>query len=170
MAFVILKESQKISEAELDNRMKGKIASFKIPRYFLFVNSFPMTPSGKIRKVELREKALKDINSKKEVLDKLIDEEIGKAEEEIKALQNGFKGVLVAGVKAVGGVSQFFLFYCSFPEVAYIFLSSIAFPPFSVFPPPCCPFPFFSAFPPSRCSAGHVRERRCFICRLGICF
>ena len=38
---------------------------------------------------QAREKALKDISSKKEVLDKQIDEEIGKAEEEIKALQNG---------------------------------------------------------------------------------
>ena len=33
---------------------------------------------------QAREKALKDINSKKEVLDKQIDEEISKAEEEIK--------------------------------------------------------------------------------------
>ena len=37
---------------------------------------------------QAREKALKDINSKKEVLDKQIDEEITKAEEEIKTLQS----------------------------------------------------------------------------------
>jgi len=35
-----------------------------------------------------REKTLKDIGSKKEVLDKQIDDEIGKAENEIKELQN----------------------------------------------------------------------------------
>ena len=38
---------------------------------------------------QAREKALKDINSKKEVLDKQIDEEIANAEEEIKVLQSG---------------------------------------------------------------------------------
>ena len=38
---------------------------------------------------QAREKALKDISAKKEVLDKQIDDEIGKAEQEIKELQNG---------------------------------------------------------------------------------
>ena len=38
---------------------------------------------------QAREKALKDISAKKEVLDKQIDDEIGKAEQEIKELQSG---------------------------------------------------------------------------------
>ncbi len=38
---------------------------------------------------QAREKALKDISAKKEVLDKQIDDEIVKAEQEIKELQNG---------------------------------------------------------------------------------
>ena len=38
---------------------------------------------------QAREKALKDISAKKEVLDKQIDDEIGKAEQEIKVLQSG---------------------------------------------------------------------------------
>ncbi|MDB2363309.1 F0F1 ATP synthase subunit B [Candidatus Pelagibacter bacterium] len=38
---------------------------------------------------QAREKALKDINAKKEVLESQIDEEISKAEEEIKTLRNG---------------------------------------------------------------------------------
>jgi F-type H+-transporting ATPase subunit b len=38
---------------------------------------------------QAREKALKDITAKKEVLDKQIDEEISKAEQEIKELQSG---------------------------------------------------------------------------------
>jgi F-type H+-transporting ATPase subunit b len=37
---------------------------------------------------QAREKALKNINSKKEVLDKQIDDEISKAEQEIKVLQS----------------------------------------------------------------------------------
>ena len=36
-----------------------------------------------------REKTLKDINAKKEVMDKQIDDEVVKAEEEIKALHDG---------------------------------------------------------------------------------
>ena len=38
---------------------------------------------------QAREKALKDINAKKEVLEGQIDEEISKAEKEIKTLRNG---------------------------------------------------------------------------------
>ena len=38
---------------------------------------------------QAREKALKDINAKREVLNKQIDEEISKAEEEIKILSDG---------------------------------------------------------------------------------
>ena len=37
--------------------MKGQIASYKIPRHVIFVDGFPMTSSGKIRKVELRAQA-----------------------------------------------------------------------------------------------------------------
>lgn len=33
---------------------RGKVASFKIPRHVVFIDEFPMTASGKIRKVELR--------------------------------------------------------------------------------------------------------------------
>ena len=38
---------------------------------------------------QAREKAIKDINAKREVLDKQIDEEVKKAEEEIKVLRDG---------------------------------------------------------------------------------
>jgi fatty-acyl-CoA synthase len=33
------------------------LASFKIPHHVVFIDNFPMTASGKIRKVELREDA-----------------------------------------------------------------------------------------------------------------
>ncbi len=35
----------------------GKLANYKIPRYVLIVDGFPMTVTGKIRKVEMREKS-----------------------------------------------------------------------------------------------------------------
>jgi len=51
---VICKPGQQVAGDELIERMKGRIASFKIPRHVIFVEAFPMTSSGKIRKVELR--------------------------------------------------------------------------------------------------------------------
>jgi fatty-acyl-CoA synthase len=36
----------------------GKLAHFKIPRYVLVVDDFPMTVTGKIRKVEMRERSV----------------------------------------------------------------------------------------------------------------
>ncbi len=50
-----------VSEDDLINPLRGKIASYKIPRAVLFVDELPMTPSGKIRKVELRARALEDL-------------------------------------------------------------------------------------------------------------
>lgn len=36
----------------------GQMAHFKIPRYFHFVDEFPMTANGKVRKVAMREQAI----------------------------------------------------------------------------------------------------------------
>ena len=33
----------------------GRLAHFKIPRYVIVVDEFPMTVTGKVRKVEMRE-------------------------------------------------------------------------------------------------------------------
>jgi len=57
VAFVILRPGRKLADTDLVARMKGRVASFKIPRHVLFVDEFPMTSSGKIRKVELRAQA-----------------------------------------------------------------------------------------------------------------
>lgn len=54
VAYVIRKPGQQVEGDELIERMKGRIASFKIPRHVIFVDAFPMTSSGKIRKIELR--------------------------------------------------------------------------------------------------------------------
>jgi fatty-acyl-CoA synthase len=39
----------------------GKIAHFKVPRYVKLVDEFPMTVTGKIRKVEMREVAVAEL-------------------------------------------------------------------------------------------------------------
>ena len=58
VAFVILNAGAALDAATVNDRLKGRVASFKIPRHVLFVEAFPMTSSGKIRKVELRADAL----------------------------------------------------------------------------------------------------------------
>ena len=57
VAFVICEDGHDPSAEALLRRMQGRVASFKIPRHVVFVDAFPMTPSGKIRKVELRAEA-----------------------------------------------------------------------------------------------------------------
>lgn len=57
VAFVILKTGQTIDAEALLARMKGKIASYKIPKHVIFCDAYPMTSSGKIRKIELRAQA-----------------------------------------------------------------------------------------------------------------
>ena len=54
-AAVRLKPNIGATEEELKTFCQGKIARFKIPKYFRFVNDFPMTASGKIQKFKLRE-------------------------------------------------------------------------------------------------------------------
>lgn len=55
MAWVILKEGEKMDAEELREFSTGKISRHKIPRYFEFTKEYPMTASGKIQKFKLRE-------------------------------------------------------------------------------------------------------------------
>jgi fatty-acyl-CoA synthase len=54
-AAVRVKTGEMLNTEELREYCKGKIARFKIPRYCMFVDSFPMTASGKVQKFRLRE-------------------------------------------------------------------------------------------------------------------
>src|SRR5262249_33813972 len=57
VAFVRLERGQNVTEPEVAEYCRGKIASYKIPRRVLFLDEFPMTGSGKVQKVRLREEA-----------------------------------------------------------------------------------------------------------------
>lgn len=61
MAWVQLAEGEQLTEDELKEFCRGKIAHFKVPRYISFVSEFPMTVTGKIRKIEMREKSIADL-------------------------------------------------------------------------------------------------------------
>ena len=54
VAFVECKPGAEVDEDAVIAYCRGKVASFKIPRHVVFVDAFPMTASGKIRKVDLR--------------------------------------------------------------------------------------------------------------------
>ncbi len=54
VAYIQKADGAEISGDEVIGFCRGKVASFKIPRYVVFIDAFPMTASGKIRKVELR--------------------------------------------------------------------------------------------------------------------
>ncbi len=45
---------------------RGKVASFKVPHHVIFLDAFPMTESGKIRKTELREDARRRLAHKED--------------------------------------------------------------------------------------------------------
>uniref|UniRef100_A0A914PAW6 AMP-binding enzyme C-terminal domain-containing protein n=1 Tax=Panagrolaimus davidi TaxID=227884 RepID=A0A914PAW6_9BILA len=58
------KTGASLTDEELIEFLRDKISHNKIPRYILFKNEhdFPLTPSGKIRKVELRNLSKKELN------------------------------------------------------------------------------------------------------------
>jgi len=61
MAWVRLKEGETASPTDIQDFCKDQIAHFKVPQYIKFTDSFPMTVTGKIRKVEMREISIREI-------------------------------------------------------------------------------------------------------------
>jgi len=61
LAVVLPKEGEEITEQDLRDFCKERIGYQKIPRYFQFVNAYPMTASGKVQKFVLREQAIKTL-------------------------------------------------------------------------------------------------------------
>jgi fatty-acyl-CoA synthase len=55
LAAIQLKSGQTASAEELIEFCKGKIARHKIPKYWEFVDGYPMTASGKIQKFKMKE-------------------------------------------------------------------------------------------------------------------
>ncbi len=58
MAWIKLEEGSTLTEEEIRAYADGKIARYKIPRYYAFVDSFPITVSGKVQKYKMREMAI----------------------------------------------------------------------------------------------------------------
>ena len=62
MAWIKLKGEVNLSARAIEDDIRtfcrGKIAHFKVPHYLHFVDDFPMTVTGKVRKVEMRSQAI----------------------------------------------------------------------------------------------------------------
>jgi fatty-acyl-CoA synthase len=50
-----------MAEDEVREFCRDKIANYKIPKYVKFVDSYPMTASGKIQKFKMRDLAIKEL-------------------------------------------------------------------------------------------------------------
>ncbi|WP_454047228.1 AMP-binding protein [Chryseobacterium sp. Marseille-Q8038] len=61
MAWVKVRKGFTLTAEELQEYCKGRIAHYKVPKYWKFVDEFPMTISGKIRKVEMREISMREL-------------------------------------------------------------------------------------------------------------
>ena len=60
-AWVKPQSGAEISAEQIQAFCKGKIASFKIPRYIKMVNEFPMTVTGKVQKFRMREVMIEEL-------------------------------------------------------------------------------------------------------------
>lgn len=61
IAFIILKQNEIASEAEIIDFCRGKVADIKVPRYVKFIAEFPTTLQGKVQKFKLKEWAIKEL-------------------------------------------------------------------------------------------------------------
>jgi fatty-acyl-CoA synthase len=57
-AWVILNDGAHATEQDVKDYCKGQIAHYKIPRYVMFVDGWPMTVSGKVQKYKMRETSI----------------------------------------------------------------------------------------------------------------
>ena len=61
MAWIIAKPGALPSAEDITTFCKGRISTFKIPRYVKFVDAYPMTVTGKIQKFRMREMAVSEL-------------------------------------------------------------------------------------------------------------
>jgi len=59
--WVKVKQGEDLSEEEIKKYCKGNIAHYKIPRYYKFVDEFPLTVTRKVKKYQMREEYAKEM-------------------------------------------------------------------------------------------------------------
>jgi fatty-acyl-CoA synthase len=61
MAWVRLRQGRSVTPDELKAFCKAKLAYFKVPNYWKFVDSFPCTVTGKVQKFKMREISIEEL-------------------------------------------------------------------------------------------------------------
>jgi fatty-acyl-CoA synthase len=61
MAWIQPRTGRTLTEQQLAAFCQGKIAKFKVPRWWKFVETYPMTVTGKVQKFRLRELAIAEL-------------------------------------------------------------------------------------------------------------
>jgi fatty-acyl-CoA synthase len=61
-AWIRLRPGHQVTEDDIREFCRGRIAHFKIPHYIRFVTEFPMTVTGKIQKFKMRELEIRELN------------------------------------------------------------------------------------------------------------
>ena len=54
-AWIRLRDTHTATDDEIREFCRASLARFKVPRYVMFVDEFPMTVTGKIQKFKMRE-------------------------------------------------------------------------------------------------------------------
>ena len=60
-AWIQVREGRTVTDEEIREFCKGRIAHYKVPRYVQVVDAFPMTVTGKVQKFKMRESAVQDL-------------------------------------------------------------------------------------------------------------
>ena len=60
LAWIRLRAGARATEAEIRAFCGGRIAHFKVPQYFRFVDAFPMTVTGKVQKFRIRQQEIRE--------------------------------------------------------------------------------------------------------------
>src|SRR5262245_50648702 len=63
MAWIKLRDGASVTQAELVEHCRRQLAHFKTPRYWKFVEGFPMTVTGKVQKYRMREIAIAELGA-----------------------------------------------------------------------------------------------------------
>lgn len=61
-AFIILENGVKATKDELIKFVKNNLAKYKVPKHIIFIDEFPTTTSGKVKKFMLKDAAIKLLN------------------------------------------------------------------------------------------------------------
>jgi fatty-acyl-CoA synthase len=57
-AWIVTRDGAELTDEAVREFCRGRLAHFKVPRYVMFVDAFPLTVTGKVQKFKMREEAI----------------------------------------------------------------------------------------------------------------